>query len=116
MPSCPRQRRSKRSCVYLPHLSCASTFHTSRPAQCEVKCGTQVLLAVRLEQDLDSTLASQLTPDTFIPLRGDENDWHFLAPANEVALQLGSRDTRHGDVQDQTIRLSEASGVQEFFS
>src|SRR5262249_23610127 len=88
---------------------------TSRPAQRDLQSRTQVLLTVWLKQDLDSAVAAKGGPHTLIPLRGDENDRHFLAPASELALQLRSRDTRHSDVQDQAVCLFKVSGVQEFF-
>src|SRR4051794_37489139 len=66
--------------------------------------------AERLEQAVHRPLLEQAGAHGVVRLPGDEHYGHCLTATHELALELGPRHARHGDVEDQALRPVEISG------
>src|SRR3984957_4651876 len=85
-----------------------------------LKCGIEGFkksrIAERFEQALHGTLFERAWTDGLICLSGDEDDRNLLPANRQLLLQIGSGHAGHGDVEDQTPGLTDATGREELFS
>src|SRR5262245_58572794 len=70
-------------------------------------------VAERLEQAIHRALLDQTRPHGVVPMCGDEHNRDRLAAAQQFPVQLGSRHSRHRNVEDQASGLADTVGLQE---
>src|ERR1700722_10894084 len=76
----------------------------------------QSRVAERLEQALHGTVSERACTHALICLSGDEDDRNLLPANRQLLLQIKSGHTRHDDVEDQALGLTDAIGREERFS
>src|ERR1700733_8672128 len=95
----------------LPSIYTSRLVHLKR----RVKRLKQSSIAKWLEQARHGALCQNSRADTFIPIRGDEDDRNVLPTKLQFPLKFRSGHARHADVENQTIGLTDAFGGKELF-
>src|SRR5260370_1700081 len=72
-------------------------------------------LTERLAQTLYGTMFERARTNGLIRVSGDKDDRNPMQATRQFLLEFGSRHTRHGAVQDQTIGPPHGSGREESF-
>src|SRR5437879_333279 len=90
------------------------SFVRRTPVKSRVERLAQGRIAERLEQACHGTLFHEAWKFRFIRMRRDKDDRDFMPPLHQLALEIGPAHTRHGDVEDQTARVADATGGEEF--
>src|ERR1043166_4099628 len=95
-----------------PSISCPAAIYPSRFRRCKsnrrlrrgergVERRAQRRIAERLEQARHGALFNEAGKQRFVRVRGDKDDRDLLAPVQQLALEIGSAQAPHGDVEDQ---------------
>src|SRR5580692_5399027 len=75
----------------------------------------QSRIAEWLEQARHGALCQNSRAHSLIPIRSDEDDRNVLPTKLQFPLKFRSRHARHGDVEDQTVGLTDVFGGKELF-
>src|SRR6266850_474529 len=102
-------------CAYRIHLISPLALDRSARTKCGIERLKQSRVAERLEQALHGTQFERAWADGLICLTGDEDERNLLPANRQLLLQIGSGHFGHGDVEDQTLGLTDAVGREELF-
>src|SRR4029453_18007833 len=94
---------------------CTAQLVRSASSKCGIERLTQSGIAKWLEQAFHGALFEQVWTDRFASVSGDEDDRYLLPPKHQFPLQIGPAHPRHGDVEDQTLSLTDVIGREELF-
>src|ERR1043166_5349424 len=90
------------------------SFVRRTPVKSHVERLAQGRVAERLEQARHRALFHEARKFRLIRMRRDKDDRDFMPTLHQLALEIGSAHARHGDVEDQTARVVNATGGKEF--
>src|ERR1700722_13439832 len=75
----------------------------------------QSSIAEWLEKARHGALCQNSRADTFIPVRSDEDDRNVLPTKIQFPLKFRAGHAWHGDIENQTVGLTDAFGSKELF-